>query len=73
MRKWQTIVSDGVTNRWTLGEIGEEIPNNMPEKYFICLRFPGMLQVELFGRKTDVSRVFYFYEGEVREVGSIET
>jgi hypothetical protein len=70
MRKFQVLLPDHISNRWSPGEIGEEMPMpvDMVGDYFVCLRFPGTVQVELFGRKTEMSRVFYFYEGEVQEV-----
>ena len=64
-RKWQVQFSD-VLGRWQMGEIGEELTNEMPEKYFVCLRFPGTFKVRLFKTQIDAVRVFYFHKSEVK-------
>jgi hypothetical protein len=67
MRKFRVNHTD-VLNRWKEGEIGEELTNDMPEKYFVCLRFPGTIKVRLFKSQINVVRVFYFYKSEVNVV-----
>jgi hypothetical protein len=66
------VKANDFAGRWRAGEIGEELANDMPEKYAHKLDF-GIVPIpegtELFGKPLRRwRRVFYFYADEVERL-----
>lgn len=57
--KGEALVSDGVSGRWTKGEVGNVVEHNF-EKYHYCIKFDS---VAINGRTYD--RTFFFHEHEI--------
>ena len=53
------------TPRWKVGEIGELLENDFPEKYDYKVLLQGTDHIpDLFGRgPVDAIRIYYFYKG----------
>lgn len=71
--KYRILIDDGISGRWTKGEIGTALPNEMPDKYDVYLRLEGTIEINApegwpLRPGRSVVRAFYFHQEEVERV-----